>query len=168
MTLSEQISGNGTLLSGGSNIYGQLGRRGKQEFGLFPVTLGLTPVSIASGLGHSLAICSEVSPTTNDVSGRIFSWGWNEVCQLGRSGSEDVPMEVEGLSCETVVCVSGGRVHSIAVTSIGELWSWGCGRNGRLGLGSSFDEAEPILVEGVVDVLQAVCGFDHSLVLVSE
>lgn len=77
---------------------------------------------------------------------------------------------VEGLEGESVVSVSAGRVHSIALTSKGEVWAWGSGRNGRLGLGSSIDEAEPALVESLVGmkVLQAVSGFDHNLLLVAE
>ena len=61
-------------------------------------------------------------------------------------------------------------MHSIALTSRGELWAWGCGKNGRLGLGSSIDEAEPVFLDSLegCEVLQIVSGFDHNLVLVSE
>ena len=79
-------------------------------------------------------------------------------------------MEVEGLIGENLVSVSGGRVHSIALTSKGEVWVWGCERNSKLGLGSSTDEAEPILLDSLegCEVLQAVSGFDHNLVLISQ
>lgn len=50
------ISGDGALLSSGSNVYGQLGRA-RADLGLFPVEMSFSPVSIAAGLGHSLAIC---------------------------------------------------------------------------------------------------------------
>lgn len=164
-----QISGDGTLLSGGSNVYGQLGRK-TQELGLHAVDLSLRPISIASGLGHSLAICNENLPGSTEDRPTIVTWGWNQSSQLGREGHENMPLVVENLACETPVSVCGGRVHSIAVTEKREVWSWGCGRNGRLGLGSSADEAEPALVEYLEsgNVLQAVAGFDHSLVLVSE
>ncbi|XP_057796084.1 uncharacterized protein LOC131012192 [Salvia miltiorrhiza] len=153
----------GTLLSGGSNVYGQLGRV-TEGLGLHVVDLGLRPISVASGLGHSLAICSaEDGPT-------LVTWGWNQSSQLGRDGPENTPLVVGSLAGEVPVSVSGGRVHSIAVTEKREVWSWGCGRNGRLGVGSSADEAEPVLVEYLEgsDVLQAVAGFDHNLVLVHE
>lgn len=149
--------GDGTLLSSGSNIYGQLGRE-NQEMGFFPVDTNFRPISIAAGLGHSLAICQNRS---------IVSWGWNQSSQLGRVGPENVPMKVEG---ENLVSVSGGRVHSLGVTSEGEIWVWGCGRNGRLGVGSSADETEPVLLEisEGVGILQAVSGFDHNLVLIAQ
>ncbi|KAL1567299.1 ultraviolet-B receptor UVR8 [Salvia divinorum] len=153
----------GTLLSGGSNAYGQLGQV-TGYLGLHSVDLGLQPICVASGLGHSLAICNaEDGPT-------IVTWGWNHSSQLGRDGTENIPLVIDSLAGEMPVSVSGGRVHSIAVTEKREVWSWGCGRNGRLGLGSSADEAEPMLVEYLEgsDVLQAVAGFDHNLVLVRE
>ncbi|XAR56353.1 hypothetical protein NMG60_11036807 [Bertholletia excelsa] len=159
----------GTLLSCGSNIYSQLGRS-TPDLGLQPVDVNFHPVSIACGLGHSLAICQIAkSEGTKDTTG-IVSWGWNQSSQLGREGPENLPLVVEGLAGETPISVSGGRAHSIALTSKKEVWVWGSGRNGRLGLGSSIDANEPNLVEYLEgsEVLQAVAGFDHNLVLVAE
>ncbi|KAL4362085.1 hypothetical protein GQ457_04G025570 [Hibiscus cannabinus] len=158
---------NGTLLSSGSNVYGQLGRA-KLDLGFLPVDLTAHPVSIASGLGHSLAICEVLSSDVEGMS--IFSWGWNQCSQLGREGLENLPSMIEGWEGEAPISVSGGRVHSTAVTSNGEVWVWGCGKNGRLGLGSSSDEAEPTLLDCLEDfkVVQAVSGFDHNLILVDE
>ncbi|EOA13345.1 hypothetical protein CARUB_v10026379mg [Capsella rubella] len=151
----------GTLLSSGSNIYGQLGRS-KQDLGMTPVDITESPISIAAGLGHSLAIC-------NRGETKILSWGWNRSRQLGRGKPENLPREVEGFDGETPSSISAGRVHSLCVTEKGEAWVWGCGKNGRLGLGSSSDETEPMLLEDVEGcVLQAVAGFDHSLILVAE
>ncbi|XP_010241665.1 PREDICTED: ultraviolet-B receptor UVR8 [Nelumbo nucifera] len=161
---------NNALLSGGNNTYGQLGRSNEGPW-LLPVDMPFRPLSISSGLGHSLAVCevprSEVDgePTT-----AIVSWGWNRSSQLGRPGPEHIPAITEGLAGEIPISVSGGRAHSIALTSKGNLWAWGCGKNGRLGLGSSADEVEPALVESLegFELLQAVSGFDHSLILVAE
>lgn len=159
----------GALLSGGSNIYGQLGRA-SQDLGILPVDIPSHPISIASGLGHSLAICKDASLDTSESSKKVVSWGWNQNSQLGRPGPENLPLVVDGLAGECPVSVSGGRVHSVALTSKREVWVWGCGRNGRLGLGSSIDEPDPTLLDSLegLEVLQAVSGFDHSLVLVAE
>ncbi|KAK6154240.1 hypothetical protein DH2020_008488 [Rehmannia glutinosa] len=163
------LCSDGTLLSGGSNVYGQLGRL-KDDLGLHAVDMSLRPISIASGLGHSLAICKNMSSKAVNDEPSVVTWGWNQSSQLGREGPENVPMVVDGLAGEMPVSVSGGRVHSIAVTVEGEVWSWGCGRNGRLGLGSSVDEVEPMLIQYLEgsEVLHAVAGFDHNLVLVAE
>lgn len=159
----------GALLSGGSNIYGQLGRA-SQDLGILPVDIPSHPISIASGLGHSLAICKDASLDASESSKKVVSWGWNQNSQLGRPGPENLPLVVDGLAGECPVSVSGGRVHSVALTSKREVWVWGCGRNGRLGLGSSIDEPDPTLLDSLegLEVLQAVSGFDHSLVLVAE
>lgn len=163
------ICRDGTLLSSGSNIYGQLGRE-EHDIGLFPIDIRFCPLSVACGLGHSMAICKRQEPKDgNDSRKVVVSWGWNQRSQLGRTGPESKPFVVEGLSVETPTAVSGGRVHSLAVTANGELWAWGCGKNGRLGLGSSFDEPDPVLVDvGGYKVVHAVAGFDHNLLLVAE
>ena len=167
--ISTIVSGDGTLLSGGSNIYGQLGRSSTQDLELLPVDISVHPVSISSGLGHSLAICQIPSSEGGEGISGVFSWGWGQNRQLGREGPGNIPLLVDGLLGEKPVVVSGGRVHSIALTDNGEVFAWGCGRNGRLGLGSSVDEPEPIVVEfdEDVNVLQVASGFDHNLVLTS-
>ncbi|KAJ1415330.1 Regulator of chromosome condensation, RCC1 [Sesbania bispinosa] len=160
----------GALLSCGSNIYGQLGRV-RADLGIFPVDINYSPVSIAAGLGHSLAICqldeSDGSVTVGTTN--IASWGWNQSSQLGRPGPENLPSLIDALAGENPVSVSGGRAHSIAITSKGEMWVWGSGKNGRLGLGSSVDEVEPFYLESLegFQILQAVSGFDHNLVLIA-
>lgn len=159
----------GTLFSGGNNIYGQLGRETK-EYGILPLAINLHPMSVSSGLGHSFAICQAGAAEVIEGAMSIASWGWNQNYQLGRLGREDQPSVVEGLEGEIPSLVSGGRVHSIALTSKKQVWTWGCGKNGRLGLGYSADEVEPCLLESLedVEVLQAVSGFDHNLILVAE
>ncbi|KAF8414337.1 hypothetical protein HHK36_002338 [Tetracentron sinense] len=162
------LCSNGTLLSSGSNTYGQLGRA-TQKLGMLPVESSFRHLSIASGLGHCLAVCQVQSEVVREAT-NVVSWGWNRSYQLGRAGQENIPMMVEGLAGEEPVSVSGGRAHSVALTSKGEVWAWGCGKNGRLGLGSSADEVEPTLIECLenFEVLQAEAGFDHNLVLIAE
>ncbi|GMP66375.1 hypothetical protein CsSME_00026757 [Camellia sinensis var. sinensis] len=137
---------------------------------MLPIGISFHPVSVASGLGHSLAICQIASSEGTGDSIGIVSWGWNQRSQFGREGHENLPLVVEELVGETPVSASGGRAHSVALTSKREVWVWGGGRNGRLGLGNSIGEDEPKLVEYLEgsEVQQAVSGFDHNLVLVSE
>lgn len=136
---------------------------------MLPVGLNAHALSVSAGLGHSLVLCQIPSEDREGVNA-VLSWGWNQSHQLGRQGREDMPGIVEALSGEKPTSLSAGRVHSIALTSKKELWAWGSGRNGRLGLGSSLDEMEPALVESLVglEVLQAVAGFDHNLLLVVD
>lgn len=164
-----KFSGDGTLLSCGSNIYGQLGRV-TQDLGLLPVDSSFHVKSIAAGLGHSLAMCQDTSNKDKKDATSVISWGWNQTSQLGRVGPNSIPLAIEGLAGETPISLSGGRAHSIALGSKGEVWVWGCGRDGRLGLGSSSDESEPVFLDSLenCNVVQAVSGFDHNLVLVVD
>ncbi|XP_042427904.1 secretion-regulating guanine nucleotide exchange factor-like [Zingiber officinale] len=159
------LSSNSSILSGGDNTYGQLGRSTGEGSVMLPVDTNTLSLSVSAGLGHSLAICQ----TSSGACTSVLSWGWNQSHQLGRRGREDAPGIIKALNGETPTSVSAGRVHSLALTAKKELWVWGSGRNGRLGLGSSLDEMEPAMVESLagLDILQAVAGFDHNLVLVS-
>ncbi|XP_020594976.1 ultraviolet-B receptor UVR8-like [Phalaenopsis equestris] len=162
-------SDDGTVYSSGDNTFGQLGRE-TESSKLLPVQINFHPISLSAGLGHSLLLYHLPSNGAAHEATGILSWGWNGSSQLGRHGQEKVPSPVEGLEGRRVVSVSAGRVHSISLTSKGEVLTWGSGRNGRLGLGSSADEAEPTFVECLegVEVLQAVAGLDHNLLLVAE
>lgn len=159
----------GLLLSGGDNTYGQLGRKAGLPK-LLPVDMSHKPFSISASVGHSLALCHTSTEGPDGVETGVLSWGWNCSSQLGRPGQEDIPALVNCLSRERPVSASAGRVHSIVLTSRGEVWTWGSGRSGRLGLGSSIDEAEPCLVDTLegVEVLQVAAGMDHNLLLVAE
>jgi len=159
----------GIVLSDGDNTYGQLGRKAGPPK-LLPVGMSYKPFSMSASVGHSLTLCHTTTEGTDGVETGLLSWGWNCSSQLGRPGQEDIPALVDCLSTERLVTASAGRVHSVALTSKGEVWTWGSGRNGRLGLGSSIDEAEPCLVDTLegVEVLQVAAGMDHSLLLVSE
>lgn len=166
---------NGQLLSFGDDTYGQLGRIAERDSAqLWNVSLNTQVASIGAGLGHSLAVAlSSMTSTSQQLesrsAGTAYSWGWNSAFQLGRiTGIK--PMKVLGLAENQVLRLDGGRVHSIAVASQGQLWTWGSGKNGRLGLGSFSDAHQPCLVESLQDyeVQQAACGMDHTLVLVSD
>ncbi|KAG4993556.1 hypothetical protein AAZV13_11G063300 [Glycine max] len=84
-------------------------------------------------------------------------------------GDGKVPSLIDALDGENPVSVSEGRAHSLALTSKGKLWVWGSGTSGRLGLGSSADQVEPFCVDSLerFQILQALSGFDHNLVLVA-
>ena len=72
---------------------------------------------------------------------------------------------------ETIVDVSGGQDHSLAVSSAGHVFAWGSGKNGKLGLQDKDIKDEMALTPTLVTALQGVevaavsCGESHSVVL---
>ena len=102
--------------------------------------------------------------------------GDNTFGQLGMGDYEacDAPRVVQlALREEDVACVACGRAHTLAVTKRGEVYAWGCGGQGRLGLhvadavpGSDAPRtrrpthALPALVEALraVCIVQVACG----------
>lgn len=73
----------------------------------------------------------------------------------------DAPTLISELAGKQVVHIACGSSHSAAVTSAGELYTWGRGSFGRLGLGTTEDQLTPALVSGGLagcTVVDAACG----------
>jgi len=63
--------------------------------------------------------------------------------------------------------LSCGSNHSLAINHAGELYSWGQGRDGALGLGDKIDKELPTLVQALKDIpiKQVACGNGFSIIL---
>jgi len=85
---------------------------------------------------------------------------------LGHGGRKDEakPRAVAAFT-ERAVCVSAGLEHMAVVGVSGRVWTWGCGRDGRLGHGVKKAQEElPRLVEGVRGV-SVSAGSYHTVLL---
>lgn len=69
------------------------------------------------------------------VATEVFSWGSGVNYQLGTGNAhiQKLPCKVDSLHGSVVKLVSAAKFHSVAVTSRGEVYTWGFGRGGRLG-----------------------------------
>lgn len=54
------------------------------------------------------------------------------------------------------------------LNSLTQVYAWGSGHNGRLGLGLQQDMTVPEMVSELdgADILDIACGYDHTLVLI--
>ncbi|KAL0378192.1 UNVERIFIED_CONTAM: Ultraviolet-B receptor UVR8, partial [Sesamum radiatum] len=119
---------------------------------------GLRIKQIACGDSHCLAVTME---------GEVQSWGRNQNGQLGLGSTEDslVPRKIEAFQGISVKMVAAGAEHTAAVTEDGQLYGWGWGRYGNLGLGDRDDR----LVPGKVSTIQGekmvlvACGWRHTI-----
>jgi len=117
---------------------------------------------LAAGGDHSAA---------GTAVGRVYTWGWAAQGQLGRPADKNSPRSVPGLvaalSDSRVTDLSCGACHTLACTARGEVFSWGCGTNGELGHGDSFNRHSPELIEALVTVhaCAVAAGEHHSVAL---
>lgn len=88
---------------------------------------------------------------------QVHSWGNGDGGRLGHgdSNSREEPTLVQELQGKTVVSIACGSTYSAAITTQGELYTWGRGNYGRLGHGSSDDHSVPTLVTA----LKGMCVF---------
>lgn len=91
--------------------------------------------------------------------------------QLGITVSKSVtditaPKLINGLADESLSHVSTNKHHSLALTSNGLVYSWGHGKNGRLGHGNELLQLEPKLIYITNRKIISICtGLNHSLAL---
>lgn len=79
---------------------------------------------------------------------------------------------VETLLDKQILQVCASKHHSLAVTEEGNLFAWGYGRWGRLGLGSAVDQPEPCLIHSLfsakVRVKQVASGENHAIAVTMD
>lgn len=130
------------LLAWGANNEGQLGD-GTTTNSHVPVKVklpkGITVTDMAAGSGHTLAVTS---------TGSVLAWGDNSNGQLGdgTTTSSDLPVKVKLPQGTKVTAVSGGNLHSLALTSTGAVLAWGYNTDGELGNGTTTGSDLPVKV----------------------
>lgn len=180
---SMALCSDGTVVGWGSYAFGQLGNNfsiqwgnGREAYNTSPVAVtttgvlaGKKVVAISAGYYHSLALCSD---------GTVVAWGRNDDGQLGDNSTRNrnVPVAVtvnSVLSGKTVVAVSAGASHSLALCSDGSVAAWGANRSGQLGNNSLANSSLPVVVTttGVLSdktVVAVSAGFNHCMALCSD
>jgi hypothetical protein len=120
------VKRDGTILTWGSNQFGQLGD-GTAVWRQSPVVVsgsgpGSDYVAIGAGHYHSFGVKRD---------GTLWSWGDNSESQLGDGTTTDrtSPVQVPGLT--GVIAAAGGYYHSLALKNDGTVWSWGDNDEGQ-------------------------------------
>ena len=130
-------SAGGAVYSWGSNADGQLGHNdGLDHVEPTRITAldGRNVAQVAAGCDHCLCMT---------VSGDVFCWGSDKLGQLGlgegmrqmSNFQQTAPRALVAFKQKVIYEIAAGYGHGIARTDINELWSWGLGTRGQLGLG---------------------------------
>ena len=142
------VSGSGIGVSG-SNAYRlnpTLIDYSNNDFNFLDETI----ISVSAGYYHSHALTDE---------GKVYAWGYNKEGQLGLgdsgiNASRKNPTLIDysnndfNFLDETIISISTGNGHSLAVTDQGKVYAWGHNLNGQLGLGyTSNQEVNPTLID---------------------
>jgi alpha-tubulin suppressor-like RCC1 family protein len=150
---STALRSDGTVIAWGRNNHRQLGDPDFSSDVNSPrVVPNLTGVvSLKSGRDYTAALKSD---------GTVYTWGWNGLSQLGRSGNSAIPTQVSQLS--SITKVSCGLYHCLALKSDGTVYSWGW--NGQDQLGRTGDHGIPAQITTLSNVRDVAAGSYHSLV----
>lgn len=176
------LCSDGTVVAWGYNGFGALGTNSTTA-SLVPVlvnkTNGIsalynkTVVAIDAGGSFSVALCSD---------GTLASWGYNYQGNLGDNSTTHkyAPVLVDrttgsALNAKTVVAISVGSDHCLALRSDGLVVSWGYNNNGQLGEGTTTDRIRPVLVNSLTGsslylkkATAISAGLNHSLALCED
>ncbi|WP_258903215.1 laminin B domain-containing protein [Actinokineospora sp. UTMC 2448] len=158
---------NGTVMTWGLNVQGQLGedpaitgwcRAFAAEVRNLPAAR-----AVATGVNHVLALLED---------GQILAWGSNRLGQLGcGKGVEQshVPVRVKLNAGEKAKAVGDAcGYHSVVILENGKVMAWGYNGNGQLGDGSALDRYEPVEVKTISGPRAVIAGYRHTIALLPD
>lgn len=118
--------------------------------------------------------------------GSVVSWGSNDEGQLGNAAAgtsvalgtypKPSPTPVKVTSLASIVDVTAGDKHALALTRDGTVWAWGRRDGGAVGDGDALSKGSvrmlsagaPLLVPVLRDIVQIVSGRLHNLALTRD
>ncbi|XP_041376669.1 uncharacterized protein LOC121389122 [Gigantopelta aegis] len=151
------------VYSWGEGNHGQLGH-GNQERLSQPVI-----IEALKGKSVSFACCGDGFSIFASNNGLVLTCGDGSKGCLGHGDWSDQakPRLIETLLSLDVTAIACGTSHVVAVGSKGEVFSWGQGADGRLGLGSDENHCVPakVKIDEPVMLQRVWCGEDGTMFL---
>ena len=105
---------------------------------------------------RTISFCSAISSGYNHVvvltvQGRIFQWGYIYTEIEEEPNIEFKPEFVagDGIENKHVIQIACGQDHTVALTSEGDVYTWGSNNFGQLGTGRNTNEKSPTKISGL-------------------
>ncbi|CAL5091284.1 unnamed protein product [Urochloa decumbens] len=135
---SVAVSSDGELYTWG---FGRGGRLGHPDIHSGQSTAVITPRQVTVGLGRkrvNVVAAAKHHTVIATEAGELFTWGSNREGQLGYPSvdTQPTPRRVSSLK-QRIIAVAAANKHSAAVADTGEVFTWGCNKEGQLGYGTS-------------------------------
>lgn len=125
------LTNDGKVYSWGYNNYGQLGLGNTSNI--------YTPTLITSLQTQTVEkiICNSTNAFALTSDGKVYSWGenYNGVLGTGDYNNSYTPKLNTGLQTKTIKDITITESNGFAITTSGEIYSWGYNNYGQLGLG---------------------------------
>ncbi|XP_043076943.1 probable E3 ubiquitin-protein ligase HERC1 [Puntigrus tetrazona] len=161
---SAAVTNDGELYTWGEGDFGRLGHSDSHSRNVPTLVKDISGVGqVACGSSHTIAVAQD---------GRIvWSFGGGDNGKLGHGDTNRVyrPKVIEALHGFIIRKVCAGSQSSLALTSAGQVFAWGCGS--CLGCGSSETTSlRPRLIEelSITKIIDISCGDSHCLALSHE
>ena len=161
-TSSGALDSAGNVYMWGYNRQGQIGV-GTQRMVSTPTKVKLPRPAVslsaggdAVGNGHTIAVLNDHS---------VYAWGDDSNGQLGdgQTKNEFSPVKVDVPAGVTFTSAVAGGIHSLALDTKGNVYAWGAGAKGQLGVGRVRQSFSPLKVDSRVDLISATAldSLDH-------
>ncbi|KAM9841857.1 putative E3 ubiquitin-protein ligase HERC1 [Aulostomus maculatus] len=158
---SAAVTNDGELYTWGEGDFGRLGHSDSQSRNMPTLVKDVSGVGqVACGSSHTIAVAQD---------GRtVWSFGGGDNGKLGHGDTNRVyrPKVIEALHGFIIRKVCAGSQSSLALTSAGQVFAWGCGS--CLGCGSSETTSlRPRFIEdlSITKIIDISCGDSHCLAL---
>jgi alpha-tubulin suppressor-like RCC1 family protein len=120
---------------------------------------------VAVGKYHVLAL---------DTNGKVYGWGLNDYGQIADHIMDNTvrtnPIEIVFEANATIIAISAGGTHSVALSSTGAIYTWGDNIGGQLGRGDSslLSSNVPTLTGGEMGSIKYITTGEYVTIVVTQ
>ena len=152
------LSESGEVYSFGNNENGQLGIGNNDDYN--------SPQLISSLKDVEFIECGGYHTFCKTLNNEIYCWGFNSYGQLGlgNTDNQNTPILCSSLLNEDVRDIKCGYMHTLVLTSNGDVLSCGYNIDGQLGRKIDKDHSSSFTkIEDLSEISRIECGDNHSL-----